>query len=51
MKNMIVFVRKFDDEDWRNIYGTFEGVLVSDDGEKIVLKNCPGIVKKSHIRL
>lgn len=36
---------------YTTIYGTFEGVLVSDDGEKIVLKNCPGIVKKSHIRL
>ena len=36
---------------YTTIYGTFEGVLVSDDVEKIVLKNCPGIVKKSHIRL
>lgn len=36
---------------YTTIYGTFEGVLVSKDGEKIVLKNCPGIVKKSHIRL
>lgn len=36
---------------YTTIYGFFEGVLVSESGEKIVLKNCPGIVKKSHIRL
>lgn len=36
---------------YTTIYGTYDGVLVSNDGEKIVLKNCPGIVKKSHIRL
>lgn len=36
---------------YSTIYGTFEGVLVSKDGHKIILKNCPGIVKKSHIRL
>lgn len=36
---------------YTTIYGTFDGVLVSDSGEKIVLKNCSGIVKKSHIRL
>lgn len=33
------------------IYGTFEGVLLTKDGEKIVLKNCPGIVKKNRLRL
>lgn len=36
---------------YSTIYGTFEGVLLSKDGEKIVLKNCPGIVKKSTLRL
>lgn len=36
---------------YTTIYGTFDGVLLSKDGEKIILKNCPGIVKKSHIRL
>ena len=33
------------------IYGNFEGVLLSKDGEQIVLKNCPGIVTKSTLRL
>lgn len=33
------------------IFGHFEGVLMSKDGEKITLKNCPGIVKKSMLRL
>lgn len=32
------------------IYGTFEGVLLTKDGQKIVLKNFPGIVSKSHVR-
>ncbi len=36
---------------YTTIYGTFDGVLVSKDGEKLTLKNFPGIVKKSHIRL
>lgn len=36
---------------YSTIYGTFDGVLLSKDGDKIILKNCPGIVKKSHIRL
>lgn len=36
---------------YTTIYGYFDGVLLSKDGEKIILKNCPGIVKKSHIRL
>ena len=36
---------------YTTIYGTFDGVLVSKNGDKIILKNCPGIVKKSHIRL
>lgn len=33
------------------IYGTFEGNLLTKDGEKIALKNCPGIVKKTTLRL
>ena len=33
------------------LYGTFEGILLTKDGEKIVLKDCPGIVKKSLLRL
>lgn len=36
---------------YTTIYGTFEGVLLTQDGEKIVLKNCPGIVKKNLLRL
>ena len=36
---------------YSTIYGTFDGVLISKDGDKIILKNSPGIVKKSHIRL
>ena len=32
------------------IYGTFEGVLVSKDGEKVNLKNFPGIVTKNMVR-
>lgn len=36
---------------YSTIYGTFEGVLLTKSGEKIVLKNCPGIVKKSTLRL
>ena len=36
---------------YTTIYGNFEGVLLSKNGERIVLKNCPGIVKKSTLRL
>ena len=36
---------------YTTIYGTFDGVLISKDGEKIVLKNCPGICKKTNLRL
>lgn len=32
------------------IYGTFEGVLLTKDGKKIEIKNCPGIVKKNLLR-
>ncbi|MCR5400770.1 MAG: DUF2804 domain-containing protein [Treponema sp.] len=35
----------------KTIFGNFEGILMSKDGEKITLKNCPGIVKKSMLRL
>lgn len=33
------------------IYGTFEGVLLTADGEKISLKNFPGIIDKNSIRM
>ena len=36
---------------YTTIYGNFEGVLLTKNGEKIVLKNCSGIVKKSMLRL
>lgn len=36
---------------YTTIYGTFEGVLLSKDGDKIVLKNCPGVIKKNSLRL
>ena len=36
---------------YTTIYGNFEGVLLTKNGEKIVLKNCFGIVKKSMLRL
>ncbi len=43
----IIFMRNT----YSKIYGTFDGVLMTKDGEKIVLKNCPGIVKKNLLRL
>ena len=33
------------------MYGTFEGVLLTSDGEKIILKNFPGMLHKGMIRL
>lgn len=33
------------------IYGKFNGVLLTAAGEKVELKNCPGIVKRSVLRL
>ena len=33
------------------IYGTFEGILLTKNGDRIVLKNCPGIVRKNLLRL
>lgn len=32
------------------IYGTFDGVLRSSDGEKIALKNFPGVIRKNMLR-
>lgn len=37
--------------DYSNIYGTFDGVLLDANGEKIVLKNFPGIIQKGTLRL
>lgn len=36
---------------YSSIYGTFEGMLLTKDGEKIALKNFPGIVYTSLIRI
>ncbi len=33
------------------MYGTFEGVLLTSDGEKIILKNFPGLLHKGMLRL
>ncbi len=33
------------------MYGTFEGVLLTSDGEKITLKNFPGLLHKGMLRL
>ena len=33
------------------MYGTFEGVLLDSNGEKIILKNFPGLLHKGMIRL
>ncbi len=33
------------------MYGTFEGVLLTSEGEKIVLKNFPGLLHKGMLRL
>ena len=33
------------------MYGTFEGVLLTADGEKIILKNFPGLLHKGMLRL
>ena len=37
--------------DYDTIYGTFEGVVLTGTGEKITLKNFPGIVKKNLLRV
>ncbi len=36
---------------YNTMYGTFDGVLLSDDGEKIILRNFPGILEKGMLRL
>lgn len=36
---------------YSTIYGTFDGVLLTKEGEKIILKNFPGILQTDHIRL
>jgi len=36
---------------YNNIYGSFEGVLLTESGEKIVLKNFPGVLEKGTLRL
>ena len=35
----------------KSIYGTFEGVLMDSEGNKITLKNFPGIISGNSIRL
>lgn len=37
--------------DYNNIYGTFDGVLLTGNGEKITLKNFPGILQNGTLRL
>lgn len=37
--------------DATNIYGKFEGVLLTEDGERIVLKNFPGYINKNRVRV
>lgn len=36
---------------YSSMYGTFEGVLLSEDGEKIILKNFPGLLQRGMLRL
>lgn len=36
---------------YNSVYGTFDGVLINDDGEKIVFKDFPGIATSNMIRL
>ncbi|MBP3742219.1 MAG: DUF2804 family protein [Treponema sp.] len=44
--NMVALRTSYD-----NIFGTFEGVLLTKDGEKITLKGFPGIIYKNLLRL
>ena len=37
--------------DSSTIFGTFDGVLLTGTGEKLFLKNFPGIVKKNRLRI
>lgn len=36
---------------YSHIYGTFEGVLMDKDGNKIALKNFPGMITRSYMRV
>ena len=36
---------------YNTMYGTFEGVLLTENGEKIILKNFPGVLEKGMLRL
>ena len=36
---------------YHTMYGTFEGVLLDSNGEKIILKNFPGLLYKGMLRL
>jgi len=36
---------------YNTMYGTFDGVIVTKDGEKITLKNFPGLLQKGMLRL
>ena len=36
---------------YSTIYGTFEGVLLTKDGEKVPLKGFPGIIYRDLLRL
>jgi len=33
------------------IYGTFEGVLLTKNGEKIIIKSLPGVLHTDNLRL
>ena len=37
--------------DYNVIYGNYNGVILTKDGEKLVLKNFPGIINKSTLRI
>lgn len=37
--------------DYYTIFGTIDGTLLGSDGEKLVLKDFPGVIKKSKLRL
>lgn len=36
---------------YKDIYGTFDGVLLTKEGDKITLKNFPGIIYKNMLRM
>lgn len=37
--------------EYSNIYGVFDGVLLTEEGEKLTIRNFPGIVKKNILRI